>query len=381
MIYLDNNATTAPLPQVVDAVTDALRENWGNPSSSHAPGRRAREALEKARVLVAQALGAQAPSCITFTASGTESINLACACLLSVEIKRVLVASTEHSAVLHAVERWAEGRPVISIPVDSQGGLDLNALDSELKKGGRSLVCVALANNETGVITEVASVAALCREHDALLHVDAVQAAGKIPLSLQTLQCDAASLSAHKFHGPPGCGILYLKSCPNLDVHRRLPAWGHQEAGLRGGTENLPAIVGCGVAAGNLDAALAVMPKVAALRDELEQALLEVVPGSEIHCSMAPRLPNTTSVYVPRRSSADLVETLSALGVAVSAGAACSNGTAPSHVIRAMGYSEARANSTLRFSLSRFTTNDEMLRTVRQFARAYATTMTLPPCT
>ena len=373
MIYLDSNATTCPLPGVVEAVSEVLRSNWGNASSVHYFGHKARKALEGARNTVARAFGAELPSSIIFTSSGTESINLACTSLLSPEITRILVASTDHSAVLLAAEGWAEGRSVGLIPVDSDGRLDLNFLEAELIKR-RSLVCVAHANNETGVVTDISSVASLCRRHNALLHVDAVQALGKIPFSLEDLQCDAASLSAHKFHGPPGCGILYLKSGSPLRSQQRILFPGRQERGLRGGTENLPAIVGCETAIRMLDETLDCMGAVRQLRDELEAKLLSAIPQAEVHGIMSDRLPNTISIYCPRRNASDLVATLSSLGVAVSAGAACSNGTSPSHVIRAMGFSERRANSTVRISLSRFTGHDQVMKAHEAFENAYAMT-------
>jgi len=161
MIYLDNNATTAPLPEVIEAVGDTLRQNWGNPSSVHECGRKSREALENARNTVAEAFGAEFPSSIIFTSGGTESINLACASLLTPEIKQILVGSTEHSAVLRAADRWAHNRPVVSIPVDINGALDLDFLEVELRNG-KSLVCVSLANNETGVISDVTAISSLC---------------------------------------------------------------------------------------------------------------------------------------------------------------------------------------------------------------------------
>jgi cysteine desulfurase len=358
MIYLDNNATTAPLPEVVDAVTDILRGNWGNPSSAHALGRKAREALESARHAVASAFGIASPSALVFTASGTESINLGFACLLSPEVRQILVSATEHSAVLRAAERRAEGRTVVRIPVHSSGALDLDSLRREAGKY-LSLVSVALANNETGVIADISSIATICRETDALLHVDAVQAAGKIPLQLDSFGCDAVSLAAHKFHGPPGCGILYLRQHPG-GVSSRVPAPGHHEQGLRAGTENLPAIVGCGVAASLLQRSLDDMPRVESLRDQLESALLDKINGSEAHGRTSPRLPNTTNLYFPGRNASDLVAALSRLGLAASAGAACSNGGTASHVIKAMGFSDERANSALRLSLSCHTTSEEI---------------------
>jgi len=374
MIYLDNNATTAPLPEVVDAVTEILRGNWGNPSSAHALGRKAREALESARNAVASAFGLASPSALVFTASGTESINLGFTCLLGLEIRQILVSATEHSAVLRAAERWADGRAVVRLPVHSSGALDLDSLSREAGKCP-SLVSVGLANNETGVIADISSVAAICRETGALLHVDAVQAAGKIPLRLDSLGCDAVSLAAHKFHGPPGCGILYLRQHPGSTASSRIPAPGHHEQGLRAGTENLPAIVGCGIAASFLQRSLDAMPCVESLRDQLESTLLDKIPGSEVHGRGIPRLPNTINIYCPDRNASDLVAALSRLGLAASAGAACSNGGTASHVIQAMGFSEKRANSALRLSLSSFTTSEESETSGSFILRAYGSVL------
>lgn len=360
MIYLDNNATTIPLPEVVEAITATLRDNWGNPSSSHGVGRKARIALEKARHDVASAFGIADPSTsVVFTASGTESINLGFACLLTPDVRQILVSATEHSAVLRAAERWAEGRVVTLIPVNSGGLLDLEFLRRKASQYP-SLVSVGLANNETGVVANIASVVTICRETKALLHVDAVQAAGKIPLHLDALGCAAASLAAHKFHGPPGCGILYLRQRSGGIIAARALAPGRQENGLRAGTENLPSIVGGGIAASLLQRSLNEMPRVELLRNHLESALLKIMPGSDVHGRSSPRLPNTANLYCPGRNAADMVATLSRLGLAVSAGAACSNGGIVSHVLTAMGLSKDRANSALRLSLSCHTTTDEI---------------------
>lgn len=373
MIYLDNNATTRPLPEVVEAVTEALRSNWGNPSSAHAIGRKAREALEHARHAVASAFGVASPDSLVFTASGTESINLAFACLSSPEVRQILVSATDHSAVLRAAGRWAEGRKVVQIPVDVNGLTDLEALHREAEKGP-SLISVGLANNETGVLSDLRSVASISRETGAVLHVDAVQAAGKVPLHLDGIGCDAASLSAHKFHGPSGCGLLYLRKRPFASNLARVPAPGHHELGLRAGTENLSAIVGCAAAANLLQQGLDLMPHVSLLRDRLESAVLKNIPDSEVHGKDSMRLPNTTNLYIPGRNASDLVSALSRLGLAVSSGAACSNGISASHVIKAMGFTEERANSALRLSLSRLTTAEEAEAAISLMERAYRLT-------
>ena len=359
MIYLDNNATTAPHPDVVQAVAETLESNWGNPSSSHALGRKARESLETARYVIASAIGVALPSCLVFTASGTEAINLAFASLLSTGIRQILVSATEHNAVLRAADRWADGRPVIRIPVDTKGALDLDFLRRESCRAP-SVVFVALANNETGVIANIEAVASICKLNGALLHVDAVQAAGKISLLIDELECAAASISSHKFHGPPGCGVLYLNNRPDHSAFARFPAPGHQENGVRAGTENLPSISGCSVAANLIRQNLGLMPSVETLRNQLELLLLEKIKGSEVTGRNSPRLPNTINFFCPHRNAADMVATLSMLGVALSAGAACSNETAPSHVIRAMGFTEQRANNSLRLSLSCHTTEQEV---------------------
>jgi cysteine desulfurase len=243
-----------------------------------------------------------------------------------------------------------------------------------------SLVSVALANNETGVITDVQAVARLCRKHGALLHIDAVQAVGKMPFRLEDVDCDAASVSAHKFHGPLGCGVLFLRAKLPPDARGQTLLPGHQERGLRGGTENLPAAVGTATAIKTLNDLKPALAHLTKLRDRLEGLLLASIPGSEIHCRDAPRIANTTSLYCPRRSAADFVLMLSQRGVAVSSGAACTTGGTPSYVIQAMGFSQERANSTLRLSLSRFTTAEEVGEAGRIIAEVYSRTLASASC-
>ena len=374
MIYLDNNATTRPAPEVVDAVQKTLQGNWGNPSSVHTFGRCAREALEAARVTVAQEFGAEDPSRIFFTSSGTESINLAFASLLTQDIRQIIVSATEHSAVLRSAQRWAAGRKVRELPVDSNGKVNLDLLDAWIRED-RSLVSIGAANNETGVLADMRAISTCCRQAGAILHIDAVQAAGKIPLDFKTLGCNAASLSAHKFHGPPGCGILYAALPTRADALSNALFPGHQEGGLRAGTENLPAIVGSAVAARRIGHTLKAMADVSRLRDLLETRLLNVIPGAAVHGASVERIPNTISLFCPNRNASDMVATLSSMGLAVSAGAACTNGASPSHVIQAMDFSPERANSTLRFSLCASTTEDEIREAIELVSKAYAVTL------
>lgn len=378
MIYLDNNATTHPLPDVICAVRDALERLPGNPSSAHSLGADARKALESSRASVADGLGAEDASQIIFTSCGTESINTAFSLLLSDKIGQIVISSVEHSAVFHAADRWASGRAVRHVPVSEDGVFDLDTLEHLIAKAP-SLVSLVLANNETGVLANIAPAAEICRRFGALLHIDAVQAVGKTRLKLDELNCDAASLSAHKFHGPPGCGILFFRAGgASLGGRPLLP--GHQENGLRGGTHNLPCIIGTTVAVDSLSKCEADLTTVARLRDRLETRLLSLIPGSGVHGVRVPRLSNTTSLYCPERDAADLVVRLGQAGLAVSAGAACTTGGAPSHVIQAMGFSPERANSTLRFSLSRFSTENEVDEAARLVAQVYLATLPTFQC-
>lgn len=379
MIYLDNNATTQPLPEVIEAVGDALQRFSGNPSSPHSAGVAARRALESARDVVSHGFGADDWGDVMFTSCGTESINTAFSLFLTRDIAQVIVSTAEHSAVLRAADRWRDLRPLRHVPVSSDGVLDLDKL-AEHVAASPSFVSLVLANNETGVIAEIAAAGEICRRFGAILHVDAVQAAGKMAFSLAALDCDAASLSAHKFHGPRGCGVLFVRRRGSRFAVGRPLLSGHQENGLRGGTENLPAIVGAAVAVESFCELHGITQRIAALRDGLETQLLRAIAGSEVHGARANRLPNTISFFCPYRDSAEMVRRLDQAGVAASAGAACSTGGAPSHVIQAMGLSAERASCTIRFSLSRFTTTADVTAAARIVADAYHSALTLPRC-
>ncbi len=320
-LYLDANATE-PLRPDARAAAIAAMDLLGNPSSVHAEGRAARRMLEAARARLAACFGA-APGDVVLTAGGTEANALAIRGL-SVG-RRVLAGVTEHPAVLAAAPDAA------LLPVGGDGVLDLDALRRALAGGPPALVCLMAANNETGVLHPVAEAAALCREHGALLHVDGVQAAGRVPLSLAALGADSLALSGHKLGGPKGAGALLLR--PGLGL-APLVAGGGQERGRRGGTEALPALAGMAAAAAAArpeDAA-----RLAALRDAIEAGCL--AQGARVAGAGAPRLPNTTSLVLPGVPAETQVIALDLAGVRVSAGAACSSGkVGRSHVLAAMG--------------------------------------------
>lgn len=349
MTYLDANATEPLRPEARAAVLAAL-DLLGNPSSVHGAGRAARRVLEEAREAIAARFGA-APADVVFTGGGTEANALAIHALG--RGRRVLAGATEHDAVLRA----APG--AVTIPVDGEGLVRLDALEALLADGSPALVCVMAANNETGAIQPVPAIVELCRRHNALLHVDAVQAAGRIPL---TPGADTVALSSHKLGGPKGAGALLLR--PGLHL-APLIAGGGQERGRRGGTEPLPAIAGFAAAAAA--SAEDEAARLAPLRDAAERAA--VAAGAVIVGGGAPRLPQTTCIALPGTRADTQVIALDLAGVAVSAGAACSSGkVSRSRVIEAMGQ-PALAASAIRVSLPWNATAAD----VTAFAAAYMT--------
>ncbi|HYF06542.1 MAG TPA: aminotransferase class V-fold PLP-dependent enzyme [Acetobacteraceae bacterium] len=336
MLVLDANATEPLRPEARAAAIAAL-ELAGNPSSVHAEGRRARRLLEDCRERVARRLGGGAGD-LVFTSGGTEANALAIRGLAS--DRRVLVGATEHICVIQAA---GEARP---LPVLGDGRLDVAALDAALAAGGPALVTLMAANNETGVLHPLAEAAAICRRHGALLHVDAVQAAGRVPVSLDALGADSLAVSGHKLGGPKGAGALLLR--PGLHLSPVIRGGG-QERGRRGGTEPLPAIAGLAAA---IDAARpGAAARLAPLRDALEAGVAAIAPEVQFPGREAPRLPNTTSILLPGVPAETQVIALDLAGVCVSAGAACSSGkVAHSHVLEAMGFGEG-AGCAIRVSL------------------------------
>jgi cysteine desulfurase len=365
MIYLDNAATTQPFPEVVDAMLPFLREEYGNPSSLHAAGAAVRHTLEESRSDIARLLGAISPRQILFTSGVTESIALAFASV-GPNASQIVTSAVEHSAVLAASRRWANGRPVISIPVDREGLLDMEAMHNVLCKAP-SFVSLMLANNETGVLFDIPSAAQLCRKCNAVLHVDAAQAVGKAALNVRQLDCDYLSLSAHKFHGPKGIGALYARR--PATVQPIFP--GHQESQKRGGTENVPGIVGMAAAARVLADRPADFALITNLRDQLERSITAAIPGAMVNGHATKRIASISNISLPHTSAADFVVQLSRRGLHISAGAACSSGRQPSHVILAMHNDPMRAESSLRFSLSRLTTPEEITNAISIVTQTY----------
>ena len=339
LVYLDHNATTPVLPQVAAAVTAELTR-FGNPSSVHGPGRSARAAVEDARDAVAVLVNARAQD-VVFTSGGTEANALALRGLAS---SVVIAAAVEHASVL------AHVRAENQIAVDADGMIDLDALEKALKKADAPvLVALMLANNETGVLQPMAEAVEIARKYGAIVHCDAVQAPGKIAVDLPALGVDSVSLSAHKFGGLKGAGALVLR--PGLGLAADLPGGG-QERRRRAGTENVPGIVGFGVAARAEAKLRGDADRLAALRDGLEDAVLAAAPRARIVARGRQRLPNTSCMVLPGVSSETQVMRLDLAGVAVSSGSACSSGKiAPSHVLLAMGLAPEEAKSAIRVSL------------------------------
>lgn len=368
-IYLDSNATTEPAPEVVDAVTRALREHWANPSSVHRAGGEAKRAVELARESVARLIGCQERE-LVFTSGGTEGANLAIRGTLehfrTTEPARSVLVTTrfEHSAVRELAQQLEKrGGEVVWIGSahDHPGTPDLEALAELLARraGEIALVSMMWANNETGAITDVARAGAMCREAGVRFHTDATQWVGKMPTDLAALQVDLLSFAAHKFHGPKGVGALYVRRNVRLTPQTY---GGPQERERRGGTENVPAIAGMGVAADLARAWLAgdAMPRQRALRDRFEHAVVAAT-GGVVHACRTARLWNTTNIGFARLEAEAILLLLSERGVDASAGAACSSGSLdPSPVLLAMGVSPEIAHGSIRFSLSRETRASEI---------------------
>ncbi len=367
-IYLDANATTPVLPEVLTAMTPFFIERFGNPSSAHQGGQSTRGAVERARTAVARLLSCAAKE-IIFLSGGTEGDNLALAGVLQPFLDRresahLITSAIEHHAVLHAAEALERrGVEVTYLQPNSDGLVSPGDLEAAFRPHTR-LVSVMLANNETGVIQPVGKLARLTREHGALFHTDAVQAAGKLPLDLsgEFKNVDLLTLSGHKMYAPGGTGVLFVRSGVHLTP---LTHGGPHERGRRAGTENVPGIVGLGTAADLARTWLASggPESLAMLRDRMETELLAAIPDACINGAAAPRMGNTSNLRIHGLDAERLLIALDLAGISASFGAACQSGaTEPSHVLLAMGLSPAEARSSLRLSLSRLTTAEEIER-------------------
>ncbi len=369
MIYLDHNATTPLHPRVLEAMLPYLRERWGNPSSPHRVGHQARTAVEHARGRIAEHL-ACAPAELVFCASGTEADNLALrgvAHALRARGDHIVTSAIEHHAVLHTCRALeAGGLRVTYLPVSPAGLVEPRALEASLD-AGTTLVSVMHANNETGVLQPLEEIAAITRRRGVVLHTDAVQTAGKLPLRLAELGADLVTLSAHKLYGPKGAAALYVREGTPLSP---VTTGGAQERGLRAGTEDVAAIVGFAEAVALACEDLAHEgARLRALRDRLERELVAAVPGTRIHGALAPRVPNTASLGFPGVDGESVVLGLDLQGICASTGSACSTGEPePSHVLRAMGCSPREAQGAVRLSLGRETREEDVAAVVRALA-------------
>jgi cysteine desulfurase len=360
-IYLDHNASTPVRAEVLDAMLPYFSEHYGNASSAHAFGQEAKGAVEEARARVA-ALVNGVPNEIVFTSGGTESDNmgvLGAARALAAKGRHVVVSEIEHEAVRNAAGALeAEGFAVTRVPASADGRVEPAAVANALLPD-TILVSVMAANNETGVLQPVAEIGAICAERKIAFHTDAVQAAGKVPVDARAWQATFLTIAAHKFYGPKGVGALYVKRGAKTAP---LLFGGEHERGRRAGTENVPGIVGMGAAAELAQAELATAPpRMAALRDRLEQGLLARVPQTLVHGAGAPRVCNTSHLSFVGAEGEHLILTLDMKGIACSSGSACKSGSShPSHVLLSMGVPASVAQTAVRLSVGRATTEAEI---------------------
>lgn len=357
-IYMDANATTPMLPEVFEAMRPWLLEHFGNASSIHQHGQQARAAVERARTSVARLLNCR-ESEVVFTSGGTESDNLAVFGLVQAG-DHVITSSIEHHAVLHAAERLAaRGIEVTFLPVSSDCRIDPAEVKRALRPNTR-IISIMMANNETGVIQPVEEIGKVAQEADVWFHTDAVQAIGKIPVDTLAIGCDLLSISGHKFHAPQGTGVLYVRRGTQLEP---LLYGGAHERRRRAGTENVAGIVGLGKAAEIAAQSLTsgTPERLTELRDRLEAGVLAKVEGTGVNGAGQPRVPNTSNLYFNNLEGEALVIALDLKGIAVSGGSACASGASePSHVLTAMGLPPERARASLRFSLTKLNTDQDI---------------------
>jgi cysteine desulfurase len=378
-LYFDNNATTPVLPEVLEAMRPYFNERFGNASSIHHHGQETRAAVERARESVAALLGCRASE-IVFTSGGTEADNLAIFGLVKPG-DHLITSTIEHHAVLNSGKRLQEiGCEVTYVPVDGKGLVDPADVRRALRRNTR-LITIMTANNETGVLQPVEEIGRLAAEADIYFHTDAVQAAGKIPIDVKRIGCDLLSISGHKMHAPQGVGALYVRKGTLLQP---LLYGGSHERSRRAGTENVPAIVALGKAAEIAQRGLGDgnVQQLAALRDRLQQGILAAVKAAAVNGDAAPRVPNTANIYFDYIEGEALVIALDLKGLAVSTGAACSSGAIePSHVLTAMGLSAERARASIRFSLGKQNTAEEVDLALAMIPQAVARLRKLSPAT
>lgn len=376
VIYLDNNATTQIDPEVLEAMMPWLRGGYGNPSSAYALGREAAKALDQARTGVAALAGCHVDE-LLFTSCGTESINTAIqsALALDPDKRHIVTSAVEHSATIKLCEYLARrGYEITWLPVDRSGQLDLARLEASIRSD-TAIVSLLWANNETGVLFPMQEIAAIAQKKKCLLHIDAVQAFGKMPLALEGAGVHFMSFSGHKIYAPKGVGGLYVNRRVKFTPLLR----GSQENARRGGTQNVASIVGFGKAA---EIALQHLgtDSIKSLRDTLESQLESAIPGATVNGDRNNRLPNTTNISFEGVESEGALILLDEKGVSCSAGSACSSGSVhPSHVLKAMGLSNDQARASLRFSIGRFTTAEDIQKAGQIIPSAIAKLRELSP--
>ncbi|MEM8545797.1 MAG: cysteine desulfurase NifS, partial [Cyanobacteria bacterium P01_H01_bin.119] len=359
VIYLDNNATTRIDPAVLAAMLPYLSDFYGNPSSMHSFGGQVGAAVQTAREQVAALLGAEDTE-IIFNSCGSEGNNTAIHAALAAQPdkRHIITTAVEHPAILNVCKHLEKkGYSITYLSVDSRGQIDLMELEASMT-GGTALVTTMYANNETGVIFPVEQAGVIAKEYGATFHVDAVQAVGKVPIDLSTSTIDLLTLSGHKLHAPKGIGALYVRRGFRF---RPFLLGGHQERGRRAGTQNVPAIVALGKAAELAQRDLPYTAQEGWLRDCLEEQLLELIPDCQVNGGGAPRLPNTTNIGFKYIEGEAILFMLNREGICASSGSACTSGSLdPSHVLTAMGLPYTILHGSIRFSLSRFTTEAEI---------------------
>lgn len=380
VIYLDNHATTPCDPRVVRAMLPYFTEFFGNPSSNlHQPGRRAADAVERARSQVAELIGAKSGE-VVFTSGASESNNLAIFGVAGAHRggrRRIITTPIEHKAVLEPFRRLAQqGFELVWLPVDSKGRVDLEAAE-RLINHETLLVSVQAANNEIGTIQPVAKIAAIAHQYGALVHSDAAQAVGKIPVNVSAWGVDLLSISAHKLYGPKGIGALYINQRIRKTSINPLILGGGQELGLRSGTHNVPGIVGLGEACEIARVSMAEESwRISRLRDAFESGLRAVIPGIHVNGDLENRLPGNSSITFPDVEADALI--LNMPDVALSMGSACNSGAIePSYVLTSIGLSYDLAYSTVRIGWGRFNKEDDVVATLARVSEAYSRLVTL----
>ena len=370
-VYMDANATTALLPEVFEAMSPYLLGQCGNASSGHRHGRQARASLETARQQVAYLFNCHVAEVI-FTSGGTEADNLAIFGAVTEPGAHIVTSSIEHHAVLHAVKSLEQkGCQATYLPVEASGRVSPDEVLGALRPNTR-LISIMLANNETGVLQPVEAISRIARERGVLFHTDAVQAAGKASIDVEQIGCDLLSISGHKMNGPQGTGALFVRSGVKLEP---MFHGGTQELSRRAGTENVVGIVGFGEAAVLAKNSLkdGSLKKLAKLRDALENSVLLEVEEAGVNGSRNERVPNTTNIWFGGIDGSALLKNLDQMGVSVSGGSACNAGACePSHVLMAMGLTPSRASRSIRFSLSKQTTPEDVDFAIWQVAEAIA---------